>query len=194
MQNVSAVVRNANEIEVTSPAIGTKVFPVTELMTIMEVVTNAIEERFSSPKEAAKNPPVEPKMENVMNETTSAAPATPATIAAPAPAAASGLTYRTIIFQVLREAKGPISIKEACEAAKPLVDQMGATGKTPMGSFKAKFYVAAKKGKIVRVGDKFTLPGGDAAPAAAAAAPAPAPAPEAASAPAPEAPKAPAAS
>jgi hypothetical protein len=186
MQNVSAVVRNANEIEVTSPAIGTKVFPVTELMTIMEVVTTAIEERFSSPKEAAKNPPVEPKMENVMNGTTSAAPA------APAPAAASGLTYRTIIFQVLREAKGPISIKEACEAAKPLIDQMGATGKTPMGSFKAKFYVAAKKGKIVRVGDKFTLPGGDAAPAAAAAAPAPAaPAPEAASAPAPEAPKAP---
>jgi hypothetical protein len=193
MQNVSAAVRNANEIEVTAPVAWAKqiqdgrlCFAASgeTLTAIMEAVTNAIEERFS-PKEAAKNPTVEPKNDNVMNETATAAPATPVAPVAPAK---SALTYRSIRFQVLREAKGPISIQEACEAAKPLVEQMGATGKTPMDSFKAKFYMAAKRGEIIRVGTKFALPESGAAPAEAAA-PAPAaPAPE--TAPAPEAPAA----
>jgi len=190
MQNVSAVVRNANEIEVTAPVAWAKQIQDGRLSfaasgetltAIMEAVTNAIEERFS-PKEAAKNPSVEPKNDNVMTETTTATPATPV-----APAK-SALTYRSIRFQVLREAKGPISIQEACEAAKPLVEQMGATGKTPMDSFKAKFYMAAKRGEIIRVGTKFALPESGAAPAEAAA-PAPAAsAPE--TAPAPETPAA----
>ena len=70
----------------------------------------------------------------------------------------TALTYRSIIFQVMHDAKGPITIQEACEAAKPHVEQMGAKGKTPMGSFKSKFYIAAKKGEIVRTGNKFSLP------------------------------------
>ena len=82
-----------------------------------------------------------------------------------APAAKTALTYRSIIFQVMREAEGPITIREACEAAKGRVGQMGAKGKTPMGSFKSKFYIAAKKGELVRTGGKFSLPA--AAPAAA---------------------------
>ena len=79
----------------------------------------------------------------------------------------TALTCRSIIFQVMREAEGPITIREACEAAKGRVGQMGATGKTPMGSFKSKFYIAAKKGELVRAGGKFSLP--PAAPAAPAA-------------------------
>jgi hypothetical protein len=35
---------------------------------------------------------------------------------------------------------------------------MTTKGKTPMLSFKAKFYVAAKKGKISRIGGRFALP------------------------------------
>ncbi len=67
-------------------------------------------------------------------------------------------TYRSIIFQVLYEAQHPNSIQEACEAAKPLVERMTTKGKTPMLSFKAKFYVAAKKGEISRIGGRFALP------------------------------------
>jgi len=75
-----------------------------------------------------------------------------------APAAKTALTYRSIIFQVMREAEGPITIREACEAAKGRVGQMGAKGKTPMGSFKSKFYIAAKRGELVRSEKKFSLP------------------------------------
>ena len=75
-----------------------------------------------------------------------------------AQAAKTVLTYRSIIFQVMREAKGPITVREACEAAKGRVGQMGAKGKTPMGSFKSKFYIAAKRGELVRSEKKFSLP------------------------------------
>jgi len=67
-------------------------------------------------------------------------------------------TYRSLIFQVLNEAQRPISLQEACEAAKPLIERMNIKGRTPMLSFKAKFYVAAKKGEISRIGDRFALP------------------------------------
>jgi len=84
-----------------------------------------------------------------------------------APAAKTALTYRSIIFQVMREAKGPITIRVACEAAKGRVGQMGAKGKTPMGSFKSKFYIAAKKGELVRTEKTFSLPPAPLATAAA---------------------------
>jgi len=70
----------------------------------------------------------------------------------------SAPTYRSIAFKVLSEAQRPISMQEACKAAEPLIEQMNAKGKTPMLSFKAKFYVAAKKGEISRIGDMFALP------------------------------------
>src|SRR5665213_3217040 len=84
-----------------------------------------------------------------------------------APSAKTALTYRSIIFQVMREAKGPITIRVACEAAKGRVGQMGAKGKTPMGSFKSKFYIAAKKGELVRTEKTFSLPPAPLATAAA---------------------------
>jgi hypothetical protein len=68
------------------------------------------------------------------------------------------LTYRGIVLQVMREAKGPITIQEACAAAKPYVEKMEVKGKTPMASFKSKVYIAAQKGELVKTGDQFSLP------------------------------------
>jgi hypothetical protein len=68
------------------------------------------------------------------------------------------LTYRGIVLQVMREAKGPITMQEACAAAKPYVDKMEVKGKTPMASFKSKVYIAAQKGELVKTGGQFSLP------------------------------------
>jgi RNA polymerase nonessential primary-like sigma factor len=67
------------------------------------------------------------------------------------------LTYRRIIFEIMSQATGPITVKEACTAAQPLVESMNAKGKTPMASFRSKFYVAAKRGELLRIDKKFVL-------------------------------------
>ena len=139
---VSAIVRDEMTIEVSSPTLGIHVLLIDELIEIMEKATEAVE-RFETPTVTVSD-----QTKNTMsNQSGNETPATKTTV-----------TYRSIIFQVMREAKGPITIQEACEAAKPHVEQMGAKGKTPMGSFKSKFYIAAKKGELVRTGSKFSLP------------------------------------
>jgi RNA polymerase primary sigma factor len=79
-------------------------------------------------------------------------------IEAETPTNKTALTCRSIIFQVMHEAKGPITIQEACEAAKPRLKQMGAKGKSPLASFKSKFCIAAKKSELVRIERGFSLP------------------------------------
>jgi hypothetical protein len=141
-EHVSAIVRDVQTIEISSPTLGVQLLPIDELLDLMEKATEAVE-RFETPTVTVSD-----QTKNTMsNQSGNETPATKTTV-----------TYRSIIFQVMREAKGPISIQEACEAAKPHVEQMGAKGKTPMGSFKSKFYIAAKKGEIVRTGNKFSLP------------------------------------
>jgi ribosomal protein S30 len=146
---VSAIVRDEMTIEVSSPTLGTHVLLIDELIEIMDKATEAVE-RFETPSRKVLDQTEKPMSKQTKNAVPTTKPA---------------LTYRGIIFQVMREATGPITIQEACHAAKPLVEQMGASGKTPMGSFKSKFYIAAKKGELVRTGGKFSLPA--AAPAAA---------------------------
>ena len=151
-EHVSAIMRDEMTIEVSSPTLGIHVIPIDELVEILEKATAAVES-FETPNRAALGP----TKKTMSNQTENVVPTTK-----------PALTYRGIIFKVMRESTGPITIQEACNAAKPLVEQMGASGKTPMGSFKSKFYIAAKKGELVRTGGKFSLP------AAASAAPVPA--------------------
>ena len=150
-EQVSAIVRDVKTIEISSPALGVKLLPIDEFIELMEKATEAVES-FETPTGSVSDQTK--KLMRIPKESET-------------PAATTVVTYRSIIFQVMREAKGPITIQEACAAAKPLVEQMGAKGKTPMGSFKSKFYIAAKKGELVRAGGKFSLP--PAAPAAPAA-------------------------
>lgn len=74
------------------------------------------------------------------------------------PEVAEPLTYRSILFRVLREANQPLTKQQLCERAKPLIEKMGAKGKTPMASFTSKLYIAVQVGEIRRDGDTFLLP------------------------------------
>jgi hypothetical protein len=79
--------------------------------------------------------------------------------AAPQAGAQAGapLTYRSIRSKVFSEITVLLTVKEACEAARPLIDQMDVKGKTPMASFKAKLYMAVKHGELQRIKGKLRM-------------------------------------
>ena len=97
-------------IEISSPTLGIHVLLIDELIDLMEKATEAVE-RFETPTVTVSDQTEKPMSKQTKTQSR---------------ATKTALTYRSIIFQVMREAKGPITIQEACECRQASVEQMGA--------------------------------------------------------------------